>query len=452
MDTWCWSWRRTVRWIAATASCRSIWRTIPGSRCTPTTPTPSTSLTGAASHARARAARRHGRTCRFAGFRPDDRDSRELVEFCASRDGLLLELKTKTDEIENLLAIDSARADAGVLELVAAARFLNSEKRTAAPAARLAAARRVLEAGYKVGFHLDPVIAYPDAERDYLALLDDLFDTISPARIAFISLGGLRMTPALRSAARRRHPHDPAAVRRRGARARRALSHLHAAPREPAAHAGAAYSRRQSDNHALSVHGAAKYPSARVRPCARARSGAGRGAGGALMAMRGGNGRGGRGTLGRTGGEAPPVRPRVPRVPRPPRRAAPRGSGASAAAETAAALAPNNGNARLAGRARRASRAAADTRARPVGVFDSGIGGLTVLKALSRVVAARGFHLPGRHRAAALWHQVATRSSSSIHARIRASCSPKASRCWWSRATRRARWRWKRSRAKPWSR
>ncbi len=66
----------------------------------------------------------------------------------------------------------------------------------------------MLQAGYKVGFHLDPVIAYPDAERDYLALLDDLFDTISPSRIAFISLGGLRMTPALRSAARRRHPHD----------------------------------------------------------------------------------------------------------------------------------------------------------------------------------------------------------------------------------------------------
>ena len=47
----------------------------------------------------------------------------------------------------------------------------SSERRPAPPAARLAAAGRVLAAGYKVGFHLDPVIAYPGAERDYLALL-----------------------------------------------------------------------------------------------------------------------------------------------------------------------------------------------------------------------------------------------------------------------------------------
>src|ERR1700687_4190301 len=32
--------------------------------------------------------------------------SRDLVEFCAPREGLLLELKTKTDEIDNLLTVD----------------------------------------------------------------------------------------------------------------------------------------------------------------------------------------------------------------------------------------------------------------------------------------------------------------------------------------------------------
>src|SRR4029077_3490232 len=113
------------------------------------------------------------------------------------------------DEIDELLTVDPRGRTLVSWTLSPPHVFSNSEKRTASPAARLAAASRVLEAGYKVGFHLDPVIAYPGAERDYLTLLDDLFDTISPARIAFISLGGLRMTPALRSAGRRRHPHDP---------------------------------------------------------------------------------------------------------------------------------------------------------------------------------------------------------------------------------------------------
>src|ERR1700682_3258821 len=135
--------------------------------------------------------------------------SRDLVEFCAPREGLLLELKTKTDEIDNLLTVDPRGRTLVSWTLAPPQVFARSEKGTAPPAARLAAARRVLATGYKVGFHLDPVIAYPEAERDYLALLDDLFDTISPSRIAFISLGGLRMTPALRAIARRRHPHDP---------------------------------------------------------------------------------------------------------------------------------------------------------------------------------------------------------------------------------------------------
>ena len=100
--------------------------------------------------------------------------------------------------------------------------------------------------------------------------------------------------------------------------------------------------------------------------------------------------------------------PRLPRAPRLPRRVAPRqrASAASAAAE-AAALAAGNGKAGIAGRARSAGRAAADNRARPIGVFDSGIGGLTVLKALVELLPHGRLHLPGRHRPAPVRHQVA---------------------------------------------
>jgi spore photoproduct lyase len=135
--------------------------------------------------------------------------ARDLVEYFAARDGLTLELKTKTDEIDNLLAVDPRGRTLVSWTLSPQRVFALAEHRTAPPAARLAAAHRVLDAGYRLGFHLDPVIAYPEAERDYLALLDELFDTIAPARISFVSLGGLRMTPALRAASRRRHPRDP---------------------------------------------------------------------------------------------------------------------------------------------------------------------------------------------------------------------------------------------------
>jgi spore photoproduct lyase len=135
--------------------------------------------------------------------------SRDLVEYFAGRGNLLLELKTKTAEIDNLLRVDPKGRTLVSWSLSPAAVYQSCEHRTAAPAIRLDAARRVAGAGYKVGFHLDPMFAYPGADRDYGQLIDDLFDTIAPDRVAYISMGGLRMTPGLRAAARRRFPDDP---------------------------------------------------------------------------------------------------------------------------------------------------------------------------------------------------------------------------------------------------
>ena len=80
----------------------------------------------------------------------------------------------------------------------------SSEHRTASPSARIAAARAVLDGGYRVGFHFDPMIVYEGAERDYLLLVDQLLSAIPAGRISLLSMGALRMTPELRSAARRR--------------------------------------------------------------------------------------------------------------------------------------------------------------------------------------------------------------------------------------------------------
>jgi spore photoproduct lyase len=135
--------------------------------------------------------------------------SRDLIEFFAARENLTLELKTKTDEIENLLDVDPRGRVLVSWTLSPDAVYRSSEHLTASPAARIAAARTVLDAGYRIAFHFDPLIAYPGAERDYLLLIDELLDVVPPKQISFISMGGLRMTPRLRGAARTRFPHDP---------------------------------------------------------------------------------------------------------------------------------------------------------------------------------------------------------------------------------------------------
>ncbi|MFZ2059745.1 MAG: spore photoproduct lyase family protein [Candidatus Binatus sp.] len=135
--------------------------------------------------------------------------SRDLIEFFAERENLTLELKTKTDEIENLLDVDPRGRVLVSWTLSPDAVYRSSEHLTASPSVRIAAARAVLDAGYRVAFHFDPLIAYPDAERDCILLIDELLDVIPPKQISFISMGGLRMTPRLRSAARSRFPNDP---------------------------------------------------------------------------------------------------------------------------------------------------------------------------------------------------------------------------------------------------
>jgi DNA repair photolyase len=135
--------------------------------------------------------------------------SRDLVTYFSEHKNLMLELKTKTDEIDNLLRVEPRGRTVISWSLSPVRVFASSEHGTAAPESRISAARRVLQAGYRVGFHLDPLIAYSGAEQDYLELLDCVFDAVPAQAIAFFSIGGLRMTPGLRTTARQRFPADP---------------------------------------------------------------------------------------------------------------------------------------------------------------------------------------------------------------------------------------------------
>ena len=70
------------------------------------------------------------------------------------------------------------------------------------------AATECLEAGYRVGFHFDPIIYYDSWEKDYQALVERLFDMISSTRIAWISLGTLRMPTHLKQVIENRFPEN----------------------------------------------------------------------------------------------------------------------------------------------------------------------------------------------------------------------------------------------------
>jgi spore photoproduct lyase len=134
--------------------------------------------------------------------------SREIVPFFAEQRNTLLELKTKSDCVDELLSLDPK-------DRVVIAWSMNPEHvidrhelGTASLQQRLRAARRCQEAGYRLGFHFDPMIEYPGWERDYEDMLEQLFATVDWRRIAWLSMGVVRMTPALKRIMRERFPRS----------------------------------------------------------------------------------------------------------------------------------------------------------------------------------------------------------------------------------------------------
>jgi DNA repair photolyase len=132
--------------------------------------------------------------------------SAELVPFFAARRNGLLELKTKTDAVDGLVALDPKERVVVAWSLAPPAATALAERGTATIPARLAAAARVVAAGYKVGVHFDPLIEHAGWEEGYRDLVAAIAAAVPVARVAWVSMGALRFSPALRTKVRARFP------------------------------------------------------------------------------------------------------------------------------------------------------------------------------------------------------------------------------------------------------
>jgi spore photoproduct lyase len=130
----------------------------------------------------------------------------ETVPFFAEQRNVLLELKTKSDCVEGLLGLDP-KDRVVVSWSMNPQRVIDAdESQTASFEQRLAAAVRCQDAGYKLGFHFDPMVEYPGWETDYRAMVESIFARIDAKRVSWLSLGVLRTTPSLKRIMRSRFP------------------------------------------------------------------------------------------------------------------------------------------------------------------------------------------------------------------------------------------------------
>lgn len=131
-----------------------------------------------------------------------------LVRQFAGQQKAVLELKTKTVAIDQLDKLDHDRKT--ILSWsVNTPRIIQSQERgTASLKARLRAAATSDKRGYPLSFHFDPMVIYPDCEKEYIGVLEQIFNHVPSDNIVWISMGTFRCMPALHSIIKKRFPES----------------------------------------------------------------------------------------------------------------------------------------------------------------------------------------------------------------------------------------------------
>ncbi|MGQ4807228.1 hypothetical protein NKDENANG_00572 [Candidatus Entotheonellaceae bacterium PAL068K] len=132
--------------------------------------------------------------------------SRLLVPFLQQFSNVLFEFKTKSDLVEQLLDLQPQERVMVSWSLNPEPVVQREEHKTASLAARLRAAQRCRDAGYRIGLHFDPLLHYPGWEADYEPFVAQVFKALAPADVTYISLGSLRFAPGLKQVVQERFP------------------------------------------------------------------------------------------------------------------------------------------------------------------------------------------------------------------------------------------------------
>lgn len=131
-----------------------------------------------------------------------------LISKFAAQRSAVLELKTKTVNIDHLLELRHNRKTILSWSLNTEAMIRMNERQTAGLNSRIKAAARCAAAGYPLAFHFDPMILYPGCEDAYREVFSRLFSAVAPENIVWISLGTFRFMPALKPVVEQRFPES----------------------------------------------------------------------------------------------------------------------------------------------------------------------------------------------------------------------------------------------------
>ena len=130
--------------------------------------------------------------------------SQSLVRFFRACPNWLLEFKTKSHNIKNFE--NESHGGNVIVSWSLNPEFViqREERGTSSLGQRLKAARRARDKGFKVSFHIDPLIYHQGWKKNYSGLVRQIAELFSPKEIFRLSLGALRFQPEQKALMRKR--------------------------------------------------------------------------------------------------------------------------------------------------------------------------------------------------------------------------------------------------------
>jgi len=141
-----------------------------------------------------------------------------LLMFARENPNVLLEFKTKSDNIKYLLENDVPKNILCTWSLNTPTIIKNEEHLTASLDKRINAARKMADKGIKVGFHFHPIVEYEGYLDEYKEVYERLIREFKPSEVALVSFGTLTFIKPVIKQLRRREfrtkitqiPHEDA--------------------------------------------------------------------------------------------------------------------------------------------------------------------------------------------------------------------------------------------------
>ncbi len=130
--------------------------------------------------------------------------SKKLIDFFNDCPHWLLEFKTKSDNIKNFENVRHS-GNTVVSWSVNPEYIVQKEEHGASSLERrLSSARRARDKGFRVSFHIDPLIYHAEWKKNYGQLVEQIASLFSPEEITHISLGALRFQAEQKAIMRKR--------------------------------------------------------------------------------------------------------------------------------------------------------------------------------------------------------------------------------------------------------